>query len=512
MGRLSAPPCTLHITWNDLLLTVLLFIFWNPPTTAQVTIEAQPAKVSEGKDVLLLVQNLPQNLTGYVWFKGQITTFHQFIIAYKIDSRKITVGPAYSGRERVYSNASLLIKNVSRKDTGSYTIQIIQRGDKTKGVTGHFTLYVDIPKPSISSSNLNPREATETVILSCDPDTQNVSYLWWINGQSLPISGKLQLSENNRTLILFNVTKDTAGPYECEIKNTVSSSRSDPVTLNLLCEYLLFLCEPGCYPKYTWPEARPPSPCQVQVQRPLLLDIKAVELPKPYVTSNNLNSMENKNVVALTCEPKTQGYTYLWRVNGQSLPASPRLKQPGKNRILIVANVTRNDTGSYECEIRDPVVSMCSDPVTLDVLYGPHVPRIFPPSTYYHSGKALYLSCFADSNPPAEYCWTIDGKFLQSGQELSIPRITTEHSGRYGCSARNSATGRVRSTFKRIKVFVRGGSPLDEGGAAQTAPFSAPGFSRDWPCLTPPGVRPACMEKEPWWPVLNSAKSSCQLK
>ena len=59
---------------------------------------------------------------------------------------------------------------------------------------------------------------------------------------------------------------------------------------------------------------------------------------------------------------------------------------------------------------------------------------------------------------------------------------------------------------------MRGGSPLDEGGAAQTAPFSASGFSGDWPCLTPPGVRPACMEKEPWWPVLNSAKSSCQLK
>ncbi|XP_011886181.1 PREDICTED: putative pregnancy-specific beta-1-glycoprotein 7 isoform X2 [Cercocebus atys] len=412
MGPLSAPPCTLHITWKELLLTASLLIFWNPPTTAQVTIEAQPAKVSEGKDVLLLVHNLPQNLTGYVWFKGQITSFHQFIIAYKIDSKKITVGPAYSGRERVYSNASLLIQNVTQKDTGSYTIQIIKRGDKIKGVTGHFTLYVEIPKPYISSSNLNPKEAMETVILSCDPDTQNVSYLWWINGQSLPISGKLQLSENNRTLILFNVTKDTAGPYECEMKNPVSSSRSDPVTLNLLSE-----------------------------------------LPKPYITSNNLNAMENKNVVALTCEPKTQGYTYLWRVNGQSLPVSPRLKESGKNRILILANVTENDTGPYECEIWDRVVSICSDPVTLDVLYGPHVPRIFPPSTYYHSGKALYLSCFADSNPSAEYCWTIDGKFLQSGQELSIPRITTEHSGLYRCSARNSATGRIRSTFKRIKVF-----------------------------------------------------------
>ncbi|XP_031517565.1 pregnancy-specific beta-1-glycoprotein 2-like, partial [Papio anubis] len=150
-------------------LLASLLIFWNPPTTAQVTIEAQPTKVSEGKDVLLLVQNLPQNLTGYVWFKGQKTNFHQFIIAYKIDSKKITIGPAYSGRERVYSNASLLIQNVTRKDTGSYTIEIIQRGDKITGVTGHFTLYVEIPKPSISSSNLNPREATETVILSCDP-------------------------------------------------------------------------------------------------------------------------------------------------------------------------------------------------------------------------------------------------------------------------------------------------------------------------------------------------------
>ncbi|XP_072872459.1 pregnancy-specific beta-1-glycoprotein 11-like [Chlorocebus sabaeus] len=319
MGLLSVPPCTLHITWKELLLTVLLFIFWNPPTTAQVTIEAQPAKVSEGKDILLLVQNLPQNLTGYVWFKGQKTNYHQFIIAYAIDSKNITVGPAYSGRETVYSNASLLIQNVTQKVTGSYTIEIIKRGDKIKGVTGHFTLYVDIPKPYISSSNLKPKEGTETVILSCDPDTQDVSYLWWINGQSLPISRKLQLSENNRTLVLFNVTKDTAGPYECEMKNPVSSSRSDPVTLNLL--------------------------------------------------------------------------------------------------------------------------------------YGPHVPRIFPAHTSYYSGKTLSLSCLADSNPPAEYSWTIDGKFLRSGQRLCIHQITTEHSGIYRCSARNSATGIERSTSKRITVL-----------------------------------------------------------
>ncbi|XP_011942360.1 PREDICTED: pregnancy-specific beta-1-glycoprotein 5-like isoform X2 [Cercocebus atys] len=258
MGPLSAPPCTLHITWKKLLLTASLLIFWNPPTTAQVRIEAQPTKVSEGNDVLLLVHNLPQNLTGYIWYKGQKTDLHLYVTSYVKDTETVIAGPAYSGRETVYSNASLLIQNVTQKDTGSYTIQITKRGDRTEGETGHFTLY---------------------------------------------------------------------RPYECEMKNPVSSSRSDPVTLNLL-----------------------------------------PELPKPYITSNNFNPMENKNVVVLTCEPKTQNYTYVWWVNDQSLPVSSRLKQPGENRILILANVTRNDTGPYECEIRDRFGSIFSDPVTLDVL------------------------------------------------------------------------------------------------------------------------------------------------
>ncbi|XP_077834145.1 pregnancy-specific beta-1-glycoprotein 2-like [Macaca mulatta] len=319
MGAPSAPPCTLHISWKELLLTASLLIFWNSPTTAQVTIEAEPTNISEGNDVLLLVHNLTKNPAAYIWYKGQIRDLHHYITAYIIDTERIIFGPAYSGRERVYSNASLLIQSVNQKDAGSYTVKIIKRGYKTEGVTGHFTLYVETPKPYISSSNLNPREGTETVTLSCYPDTPNARYLWWINGQILPISPRLQLSENNRTLILFGVTKRTAGPYECEMKSPVSSSRSDPVTLN-------------------------------------------------------------------------------------------------------------------------PV-------------YGPDKPSVLSPvKYYYYTGENIHLYCFADSNPPAEYSWMINGKFLQSGQELYIRNITTEHSGIYGCSARNSVTGSERSTSKMIKV------------------------------------------------------------
>ncbi|XP_072871833.1 pregnancy-specific beta-1-glycoprotein 2-like [Chlorocebus sabaeus] len=240
MGPLSAPPCTLHITWKELLLTV-------------------------------------------------------------------------------YSNASLLIQSVNQKDAGSYTVEIIiKRGDGTEGVTGHFTLYLETPKPYISSSNLNPREAAETVILSCDPDTQDARYWWWINGQSLRNSRTLQLSKNNRILILFVVTKDTTGPYECETKNPVSSSRSDPVTLNLL--------------------------------------------------------------------------------------------------------------------------------------YGLHAPTISSAYTYYHPGEVPKLSCLTDSHPLAEHSWLIDGKFQQSAQVFFMPQITKTYRGCYIWFIHNSATGGTNLIIKRIIV------------------------------------------------------------
>uniref|UniRef100_A0A2I3TA47 Pregnancy specific beta-1-glycoprotein 7 n=1 Tax=Pan troglodytes TaxID=9598 RepID=A0A2I3TA47_PANTR len=381
MGPLSAPPCTQHITWKGLLLTASLLNFWNPPTTAQVTIEAQPPKVSKGKDVLLLVHNLPQNLTGYIWYKGQIRDLYHYVTSYVVDGQIIIYGPAYSGRETVYSNASLLIQNVTREDAGSYTLHIIKRGDGTGGVTGHFTftLYLETPKPSISSSNFNPREATEAVILTCDPETPDASYLWWMNGQSLPMTHSLQLSETNRTLYLFGVTNYTAGPYECEIRNPVSASRSDPVTLNLLREYLLFLCEPG-------------------------------EVPK-------LSCLTDSHPLA----------EHSWLIDG---------KFQQSVQVFFTPQFTKTYRGVYVCFIHNSATGGTNLIIKRII-----VPR-----------QNLYLACFADSNPPAQYSWTINGKFQLSGQKLSIPQVTTKHSGLYACSVRNSATGKESSKSVTVRV------------------------------------------------------------
>ena len=72
--------------------------------------------------------------------------------------------------------------------------------------------------------------------LKCGAETQNTSYMWWINNQSLPSSTRLELSEDHRILTVLAVTSNDRGPYVCEVRSPVSVSRSDPFTLDVLCE------------------------------------------------------------------------------------------------------------------------------------------------------------------------------------------------------------------------------------------------------------------------------------
>uniref|UniRef100_G3QT08 CEA cell adhesion molecule 1 n=1 Tax=Gorilla gorilla gorilla TaxID=9595 RepID=G3QT08_GORGO len=323
MGHLSAPLHRVRVPWQGLLLTASLLTFWNPPTTAQLTTESMPFNVAEGKEVLLLVHNLPQPLFGYSWYKGERVDGNRQIVGYVIATQQATPGPAYSGRETINPNASLLIQNVTQNDTGFYTLQVIKSDLVNEEATGQFHVYPELPKPSISSNNSNPVEDKDAVAFTCEPETQDTTYLWWINNQSLPVSPRLQLSNGNRTLTLLSVKRNDAGPYQCEIRDRYGGIRSYPVTLN--------------------------------------------------------------------------------------------------------------------------------------VLYGPDTPTISPSDTYYHPGANLSLSCYAASNPPAQYSWLINGTFQQSTQELFIPNITVNNSGSYTCHANNSVTGRNRTTVKTIIVTGKWG-------------------------------------------------------
>uniref|UniRef100_A0A452QT45 Ig-like domain-containing protein n=1 Tax=Ursus americanus TaxID=9643 RepID=A0A452QT45_URSAM len=231
----SAPPRGGHVPWQELLLAVSLLTFWNPPTTAQLTVESVPPNAAEGKDVLLRVHNLPGDLLGCNWFRGETANTSHQILSYVVDTQVTTPGPAHSGRETIYPNGSLLFQRVTLNDTGNYTLQIVMKNAQVEQGTGEILVFSELPKPIITSNNSDPLENADPVVLTCEPQTQSTSYLWSVNRKSLPVSARLQLSLDNRTLTIHRVTRNDTGPYECGTQNPVSAGRSDPFTLNVLC-------------------------------------------------------------------------------------------------------------------------------------------------------------------------------------------------------------------------------------------------------------------------------------
>ncbi|KAM9631686.1 cell adhesion molecule CEACAM3-like [Trichechus inunguis] len=150
---MEPPSDLLHkgsISWPGPLLTVSLLTFWNPPLAAQLTIESLPFNTAEGKDVLLLVHNLPENPFGYSWYKGEKVQLSHQILAYVIESQEITPGVAHSGRETIYSNGTLLFHNVNQKDAGTYTLQVLKKNIQSERASGQFRVYRTVAKPGIS--------------------------------------------------------------------------------------------------------------------------------------------------------------------------------------------------------------------------------------------------------------------------------------------------------------------------------------------------------------------------
>ncbi|XP_005596328.1 cell adhesion molecule CEACAM1 [Equus caballus] len=150
MQSLSAPAHRQNVPWQGLLLAVSILTFWNSLTTAKVTIVSVPPKVTPGENVTLVVQNLPRNVIGYTWYKGYGPARKQKIAYYDTNRKVMTPGPAFTGRETVYPNGSMLFQKVTVEYTGNYTVFVIKRRLRYEVAIGQLHVYwKPVSKPSI---------------------------------------------------------------------------------------------------------------------------------------------------------------------------------------------------------------------------------------------------------------------------------------------------------------------------------------------------------------------------
>nr|KAF6407239.1 hypothetical protein HJG59_009901 [Molossus molossus] len=228
----SVPAHRRLVPWQELLLAGSLLIFWSPPITQQLTVVSINATV--GEDVLFHAHNLPGDLVGYNWFKGESTeNENRSIASYVIGNESTITGPAGSGRETIYPNGSLLFQKVTQEDTGYYTLQVIKRNLRSERGTGQLRVYQPVGKPSIRARNSTVTEHKDTVVLTCLTNDTGISIRWLFNKQSLWLTDRMKLSQGNSILTIDPVRREDGGSYQCEVSNPVSSCKSDPLWLDV---------------------------------------------------------------------------------------------------------------------------------------------------------------------------------------------------------------------------------------------------------------------------------------
>ncbi|XP_042703762.2 carcinoembryonic antigen-related cell adhesion molecule 7-like isoform X2 [Chrysemys picta bellii] len=113
----------------------------------------------------------------------------------------------------------------------------------------------------------------------------------------------------------------------------------------------------------------------VQIMNPAFLSIPVTlrvyeKLAKPTVTLNQTQVPEN-GTLTLMCNTSPRADTVLWLQNGSYLTPNTRLELSSENRTLTVLNFTWGDTGTYQCEVGNPVSTNRSEPSTVTLACSP---------------------------------------------------------------------------------------------------------------------------------------------
>ncbi|XP_057618120.1 carcinoembryonic antigen-related cell adhesion molecule 3-like [Chionomys nivalis] len=344
--------CKGYIPWQGLLLTASFLTYWYLPTTAQVIIELVPPNVFQGENVRLEVHNLPEDFLAFAWYRG-VTNLKRGIAVYAKRNGLSASGPAYSGRQTVYSDGSLLLQSVIIKDTGFYTLRVISRQGEIISTTSVF-LHVQISiltcggrttsdQPTIEIVPPNVAEGANVLLLARDLPENLQTFLWYKGvisfityeiarhttdkNSSVPgpaHSGRETLYSNG-SLLLHNVTLNDIGFYTLKTLST-------DMKLELIHVHL-------------------------QVNEPVT---------EPFLQVTDTTVTVQSSVV-FSCLSTDTRISIRWLFNNQSLQITERMTLSPTKCGLSIDPVRREDAGYYKCEVSNAFSSEISLPVRLMV-------------------------------------------------------------------------------------------------------------------------------------------------
>uniref|UniRef100_A0A8C8UMX1 Ig-like domain-containing protein n=1 Tax=Peromyscus maniculatus bairdii TaxID=230844 RepID=A0A8C8UMX1_PERMB len=455
--------------WKGLLLTASLLTFWHRSTTAHVTIESLPPQVAEGENVLFLVHGLPKNLIAFAWYKGQTNMTHG-IAWYTLDNNLRGPGPLNSGRETVYRNGSLLLQNITQRDTGTYTLQIYNRRGKIISATSinlHVTAFfwkcgrlATSAHPSIELVPPIVAEGKSVLLLVHNPPENIVGFVWF-KGMSMlknlmvaryilgrkstvwgPAYGGKETVYSDGSLLLRDVTPKDHGLYTLLILRPDMKSEETQVQLQVDTSLSLFC-------------------------NPLTSSQLMIQLEPRYAA-------EGEDVIFQVHNPPEDMQAFFWHKSKyrtevlkiveysramNSLSWGPAYRGRGmvyNNGSLMLQDVTENDAGIYTLSVINKDAKIEKAYVELDVKKYVSQPFVQISDTIVEGRRSVIFTCISPDTD-VSIRWIFNNKNLKLTERktlsptkcgLRIYPAGFEDAGEYKCEVYNPVSSNTNLPVK----------------------------------------------------------------
>ncbi|XP_059101797.1 carcinoembryonic antigen-related cell adhesion molecule 1-like [Peromyscus eremicus] len=305
------------------------------------------------------------------------------------------------------NNSTLEIVPARSSHSGDYQCEVSNQVSSKRSDPIQVNITDPLTPPSIQVTK-NTVKVLSSVFLNCLSNDTGISIHWLFKGQSLELTDRMKLSQNNSTLQIDSVRIEDSGDYQCEVSNQISSKRSDPMQLDIL--------------------------------QPVI---------KPSIQFIN-TTVKDLTSVFLKCLSNDTGISIHWLFKGQSLRITNRMKLSPNNSTLEIVPARSLHSGDYQCEVSNPVSSKRSDLIQLDIIDPLTPPSIQVTNNTFKGMTSVFLNCFSN-NTGISVHWLFKGqsveltdrmKLSQNNSTLQIDSVRIEDSGEYQCEVSNQVSSK----------------------------------------------------------------------
>ncbi|XP_021074555.1 carcinoembryonic antigen-related cell adhesion molecule 5 [Mus pahari] len=427
----------------------------------QVMIESLPQNVAVGKSVLLLVHNFPEDFRAFFWYKSAYKSDTSKIVEYYRFTDSATVGTAYRGREVIFTNASMVMIDVTEDDAGFYMLEILREDFKVEKayVQLHVNSFVPNSKNSVSPARLSIESVPpsiaegESVLLLVHNLPKNLQSLFWYRGV---------IAEEKSELIQHIIATSSSLP------GPAHSGRETLYSNGSLLLQKVIQNDTGFYTLRTMSTDLKDEVAHVQLQVDTSTCCNLLNSDQLQIESVPRNIAVGKSVLLTVCNVPEDIQTFFWyksvyRTDIFKIAEYSRamestiwgLAHSGREMVysngsLVIQNVTENDAGLYMLEILYKDFKLERAHVQVHVNNPVSWPFVRVTDTTVRVQSSVVFTCFS-ADPGISIRWLFNKQSLQltermtlspSKCQLSIDPVWREDAGKYQCEVSNPVSSK----------------------------------------------------------------------